>query len=455
MKMNKHYNELKASYLFVDIAHKVARISGSTPGKGDHPSGHRRCDPAAGKVRGAGHARRCRGDGHQGGASTATVRSRATPSSSRLFRGYYASRGTQLAEDEIFISDGAKSDLANLLGLFDVDNTVLVPDPVYPTYVDDNVTDGRKIIYSRTGQENGFLGMPDENVKADIIYICSPNNPTGAAYTRAQLKAWVDYARKNDAIILYDAAYECFISDGELARSIFEIEGARQCAVEICSFSKIAGFTGTRCGYTVVPKELEREGMSINKLWLRRQTTKFNGVPYVVQRAAAAVFTESGMAEIQSNLDYYRRNAKVIADALDECGVWYCGGKNSPYIWLRCPGNMKSWEFFDWLLENCGVVGTPRRGLWRVRRGLLPPDRLRRCRKDQACRRAHQDRNQGTVKPIKNTPAVRFGRRVYFLRILLTNLYLLYILCIYRRNAIVKGAADGTVYQQQKRRAYL
>ena len=271
----------------------------------------------------------------------------------------YRSRGIELDNSEIFVSDGAKSDLANLLGLFDVDNTVLVPDPVYPTYVDDNVTDGRKIIYSRTGQENGFLGMPDESVKADIIYICSPNNPTGAAYTRAQLKAWVDYARKNDAIILYDAAYECFISDGELARSIFEIEGARQCAVEICSFSKIAGFTGTRCGYTVVPKELEREGMNLNKLWLRRQTTKFNGVPYVVQRGAAAVFTESGMAEIQHNLDYYRKNAKVIADALDECGVWYCGGKNSPYIWLRCPGSMKSWEFFDWLLENCGVVGTP------------------------------------------------------------------------------------------------
>ena len=277
----------------------------------------------------------------------------------QAIQGYYAGRGTKIAEDEIFISDGAKSDLANVLGLFDVDNTVLVPDPVYPTYVDDNVTDGRKIIYSRTSQENGFLGMPDENVKADIIYICSPNNPTGAAYTRDQLKVWVDYARKNDAIILYDAAYECFISDGDLARSIFEIEGARECAIEICSFSKIAGFTGTRCGYTVVPHELEREGMNINKLWLRRQTTKFNGVPYVVQRAAAAVFTESGMAEIQANLDYYRRNAKVIADALDECGVWYCGGKNSPYIWLRCPGNMKSWEFFDWLLENCGVVGTP------------------------------------------------------------------------------------------------
>ena len=414
MKMNKHYNELKASYLFVDIAHKVAAYQEAHPEKeiirlgiGDVTQPLAKCVVQA--MRDAAAEMGTKEGFHGYGPE------QGYPFLKQAIQSYYASRGTQLAEDEIFISDGAKSDLANLLGLFDVDNTVLVPDPVYPTYVDDNVTDGRKIIYSRTGQENGFLGMPDESVKADIIYICSPNNPTGAAYTRAQLKAWVDYARKNDAIILYDAAYECFISDGELARSIFEIEGARQCAVEICSFSKIAGFTGTRCGYTVVPKELEREGMSINKLWLRRQTTKFNGVPYVVQRAAAAaVFTESGMAEIQSNLDYYRRNAKVIADALDECGVWYCGGKNSPYIWLRCPGNMKSWEFFDWLLENCGVVGTPRCGLWRVRRGLLPPDRLRRCGKDQACRRAHQDRDQGAVKPIKIAPAVRFGRRVCF-----------------------------------------
>ena len=274
-------------------------------------------------------------------------------------QGYYAQHGVQLEADEIFISDGAKSDLANVLGLFDTDNTVLVPDPVYPTYVDDNVTDGRKIIYAPTSQENGFLAMPDPSVKADIIYICSPNNPTGAAYNREQLKQWVDYARSIGAVILYDAAYECFISDDSLARSIFEVEGAKECAIEICSFSKIAGFTGTRCGYTVVPHQLEREGMNLNKLWLRRQTTKFNGVPYIVQRGAAAVFTEEGMAEIQANLDYYRKNAKVIADMLTECGVWYCGGHNSPYIWLRCPGNMDSWTFFDWLLENAGVVGTP------------------------------------------------------------------------------------------------
>ena len=358
MKMNHHYGELKASYLFVDIAHKVAAYQEAHPEKeiirlgiGDVTQPLAKCVVTAMQDAAAemGTKEGFHGYGPEQGY----------PFLKQAIQGYYTGRGTRLDEDEIFISDGAKSDLANVLGLFDVDNTVLVPDPVYPTYVDDNVTDGRRIIYGRTSQENGFLGMPDENVKADIIYICSPNNPTGAAYTREQLKEWVAYARKNNAVILYDAAYECFITDEHLARSIFEIEGARECAIEICSFSKIAGFTGTRCGYTIVPKELEREGMNLNKLWLRRQTTKFNGVPYIVQRAAAAVFTESGMAEIQQNLDYYRQNAKVIADALDACGVWYCGGKNSPYIWLRCPGNMKSWEFFDWLLENCSVVGTP------------------------------------------------------------------------------------------------
>mgnify|MGYP002607800156 CR=1 FL=1 len=282
----------------------------------------------------------------------------------------YATRGVDIKPEEIFVSDGAKSDCGNIGDIFGTDNVVAVCDPVYPVYVDTNAMAGRageyqeelgrwsRLVYMPCVAENGFTPEPPQE-KVDLIYLCFPNNPTGAAYTRDQLKAWVEYARKNNAIILYDAAYECFISDGELARSIFEIDGARECAIEICSFSKIAGFTGTRCGYTVVPKDLERDGMNINKLWLRRQTTKFNGVPYVVQRGAAAVFTESGMAEIQHNLDYYRKNAKVIADALDECGVWYCGGKNSPYIWLRCPGNMKSWEFFDWLLENCGVVGTP------------------------------------------------------------------------------------------------
>ena len=359
MKLNKHYSELNESYLFSTIAHKVAAYQKANPDKdiirlgiGDVtlPLAKSVTDAMLKAVEEQGKKETFHGyiPSEQGYEFLRSA-----------IQKYYAGHGVELDMAEIFVSDGAKSDLGNLLDLFDVDNTVLVPDPVYPVYVDDNVMAGRKILYMSASAENNFLPMPDDNVHADIVYLCSPNNPTGATYTVDQLKEWVRWAKANNALILFDAAYECFVSEPGLARSIYEVEGAKDCAVEVCSFSKIAGFTGTRCGYTVVPKELEREGMNINKLWLRRQTTKFNGVPYLVQRAAAAVFTESGMAEIQANLDYYRRNAKVLADALDECGVWYCGGKNSPYIWLRCPGNMKSWEFFDWLLENCGVVGTP------------------------------------------------------------------------------------------------
>ena len=227
-----------------------------------------------------------------------------------------------------------------------------MPDPVYPVYVDTNEMAGRKVLFSNATEENGFLPMPDYKVKADVIYICSPNNPTGAAYNKAQLKEWVDYANKLGAVILYDAAYECFISDDSLARSIFEVDGAKSCAIEFCSFSKTAGFTGTRCGYTVVPKTLISDGMNANKMWLRRQATKFNGVPYIVQKGAAAVFTERGQREIHKNLDYYRRNAKLIADCMDRLGIKYTGGKNSPYIWLKCPRGMKSWEFFDYLLKR-------------------------------------------------------------------------------------------------------
>ena len=361
MKMNKHYNELKASYLFVDIAHKVAAYQEAHPEKeiirlgiGDVTQPLAKCvvDAMHDAVTEMGTKEGFHGYGPEQGY----------PFLKQAIQGYYAGRGTKLDEDEIFISDGAKSDLANVLGLFDVDNTVLVPDPVYPTYVDDNVTDGRKIIYGRTSQENGFLGMPDDSVKADIIYICSPNNPTGAAYTRTQLKAWVEYARKNNAIILYDAAYECFISDGELARSIFEIDGARECAIEICSFSKIAGFTGTRCGYTVVPKELEREGMNINKLWLRRQTTKFNGVPYIVQRGAEAVYTPEGRRQIMESIAYYQNNAKVIREGLTAAGLECFGGVNAPYIWIKTPNGMPSWDFFDLVLAKANVATTPGAG---------------------------------------------------------------------------------------------
>ncbi len=361
MKINKHYAELADSYLFSTVARKATEFQKAHPDReviklsiGDVTLPLAKCviEAMHKAVDEMSTSEGFHGYGPEQGYDFLRD----------AVRDYYAGHGVNLKSSEIFISDGAKSDLANVLGLFDTDNTVLVPDPVYPTYVDDNVSDGRKVLYAKCDESNNFLPMPDPNVKADIIYICSPSNPTGAVYTPEQLKAWVDHANATGAVILFDAAYECFVSEPGLARSIFEVEGARTCAIEICSFSKIAGFTGTRCGYTVVPEELEREGRSLHQMWLRRQTTKFNGVPYIVQRGAAAVFTESGMAEIQHNLDYYRQNAKVIGKALDEAGVWYCGGKNSPYLWTKCPGGMTSWEFFDYLLENTGVVGTPGSG---------------------------------------------------------------------------------------------
>ncbi len=284
--------------------------------------------------------------------------------------GYYKRSGVTVGADEVFISDGAKSDTGNIGDIFGTDNVVMVTDPVYPVYVDSNIMAGREIIYAPCTRENGFLAMPDDSVHADIIYLCSPNNPTGAAYNAEQLKAWVDYANKNDAVILYDAAYEAFITD-DCPRSILAIDGARTCAIEFCSLSKTAGFTGTRCGYTVIPKELVRDGHNIHDLWYRREATKFNGVSYPVQCAAAAVFSDEGLKQIQQNLDYYKENARIIAAALDELGIYYTGGKNSPYIWLECPNNMESWEFFDYLLENAQVVGTPGEGFGACGKGYF------------------------------------------------------------------------------------
>ena len=283
---------------------------------------------------------------------------------------YYKSFGVTVNADEIFISDGANSDCGNIGDIFSADNTVLVTDPVYPVYVDSNIMAGRKIVYADSTKENGFAAMPDDSVKADIIYLCSPNNPTGSAYTYEQLKAWVEYALKNDAIILYDAAYEAFITE-DLPRSIFAIDGARECAIEMCSLSKTAGFTGTRCGYTVIPRELERDGHNIYKTWYRRQATKFNGVSWPVQCAAAAVFSEEGQRQIKQNIEYYQENTRIISSAMDELGIFYTGGKNSPYIWLECPNGMKSWEFFDMLLENANVVGTPGSGFGKNGEGFF------------------------------------------------------------------------------------
>ena len=361
MHFNTHFNDIAQSYLFSTIAQKVAAYSAAHPGReilrlgiGDVTL------PLAPAVISALHS------AVDDMADKSTFRGYGPEQGYDFLRegvrGYYLSHGVELEPDEIFISDGAKSDIGNILDIFGEGNTVLVPDPVYPVYVDTNTMAGRRVLYMNATEMNGFLPMPDYSVDADIIYLCSPNNPTGAAYSKAQLKEWVDYANAKGAVILYDAAYECFITDDGLARSIFQIEGAKTCAVEFCSLSKTAGFTGTRCGYTVVPKALVRDGMSANKMWLRRQTTKFNGVSYIVQRGAAAVFTPEGMRQIAANLAVYRANAELIADCMDELGIWYTGGKNSPYIWLRCPDGMGSWQFFDYLLENIQVVGTPGAG---------------------------------------------------------------------------------------------
>lgn len=284
---------------------------------------------------------------------------------------YYSGWNVDMTTDEVFVSSGACDDLGDLLEMFDRDNTVLVIEPAYPEYVDTNLLYGRKVIHLPAGEGDGFLPLPDESIDADIIYICSPNNPTGSAYTREKLKKWVDYANKKDAVILYDAAYEIFIEEDDVPHSIYEIEGADTCAVEVCSFSKTAGFTGTRVGYTIVPSKLERMGVNLNALWSRNRETRTNGISYILQKGASAVFTPEGQKQIYESISVYKKNAKVIMDALDKCGFWYVGGKNSPYVWMKCPNNMRSWEFFDYLLNELQIVGTPGVGFGSCGEGFL------------------------------------------------------------------------------------
>ena len=371
MNMNLHYAEVEESYLFSAVAQKVNAFAAAHPEKeiirlgiGDVtkplcPAVIERMHQAVDEM---GDAATFRGYGPEQGYDFLRQ---------AIAQYYRTTANVQLEDNEIFVSDGAKSDIGNILDLFSVDNTVLIPDPVYPVYVDTNTMAGRKILYANATEENGFLPLPDPAVHADLIYLCSPNNPTGAVYNREQLKAWVDYANEQGAIILFDSAYESFIVDDELPRSIYEIEGAKSCAIEFCSLSKTAGFTGTRCGYTVVPHALERQGMSLNAMWLRRQTTKFNGVAYIVQRGASAVFAEPGLSQCRQNLDYYRENARIIAQGLTDLGLWFTGGKNSPYLWLKCPNGMDSWAFFDLLLEQVNVVGTPGSGFGKNGQGFF------------------------------------------------------------------------------------
>ena len=374
-KINDNYLKLPGSYLFSTIAKKVAAYKEANPEKKDQiislgigdvtlplaPAVIARLHSAVDEM-----------------AVKETFKGYAPDLGYEFLRSAiaqhdYKARGGDIAIDEIFISDGAKSDSGNIGDIFSVDNRIAVCDPVYPVYVDTNVMAGRagdynpaterfsNVIYMPCTEENGFAPeLPEET--PDIIYLCFPNNPTGATIPKTELQKWVDYALEKGAVIIYDAAYEAYISEDNVAHTIYECDGARTCAIDLRSFSKNAGFTGVRLGFTVIPKELVRDGVSLHSLWARRHGTKFNGAPYIVQKAGEAVYSEAGKAQLKDQVGYYMRNAKLIHDELTKAGFSVSGGVNAPYIWLETPDKMTSWEFFDYLLKNANVVGTPGSG---------------------------------------------------------------------------------------------
>ncbi|HOB37057.1 MAG: LL-diaminopimelate aminotransferase [Clostridiales bacterium] len=370
IKMNTHYADLKESYLFYNISQKIRAYLDENPGKRLYRLGigdvslplcnavikalHQAVEEQAHKETFHGYMPEC-----------------GAPFLREIIAKHYASKGVALDSDEVFVSYGASDELGDIIDLFDSSSTALVIEPAYPAYVDANTMAGRKIVHLASGEENGFLPNPDESIKADLLYICSPNNPTGAVFSREKLQAWVDFANRHGSVILFDAAYEAYIEDEDLPRSIFELDGARTCAIEICSLSKTAGFTGTRLGYTVIPKDLNRDGMNLNSMWVRNRTTKTNGVSYILQKGGTAVFTPEGQRQIRQNINVYKNNAKVLMEALDKLGIWYCGGKNASYIWLKCPGGLGSWEFFDYLLNEIQVVGTPGEGFGACGKGYF------------------------------------------------------------------------------------
>ena len=361
VKPNVHYKELQSSYLFYNISLKTKAYCAAHPGTkllrlgvGDVTlplcgevikALHEAVEDQAHKERFHGYMPECGADFYK-----------------KVLKEYYEKRNVLLAEEEIFASSGASDELGDILDLFSADNTVLVMEPAYPAYVDANVIAGHRIIHYPSDASDGFTPLPKEGLSADVIYICSPNNPTGAVFTKEKLKKWVDFANETGAVILFDAAYEAYIKDESLPHSIYEVEGSRSCAIEISSLSKTAGFTGTRCGYTVIPKALVRQGMCFNDMWVRNRTTKTNGVSYSLQRGAAAVFTPEGQRQIHENIGVYKKNAAVLMEALDRCGIRYFGGKNAPYVWMQCPNGMGGWELFDFLLEKAQIVGTPGEG---------------------------------------------------------------------------------------------
>ncbi len=361
VKLNTRYAELKESYLFYNIAQKTKAYAAENPGThllrlgiGDVSQPlcpavidalHEAVEDQASKDTFHGYMPEC-----------------GAPFLRETIAAHYRKRGVRLSPDEVFVSSGASDELGDILDLFDKDSAAMIIEPAYPAYVDASLIAGRRIVHLSSGRENGFLPAPDDSIDADVLYICSPNNPTGAVFTREQLQAWVDFANRRGAVILFDAAYEAYIEDETLPHSIFELDGARTCAIEICSLSKTAGFTGTRLGYTVIPKTLERGGLNLNAMWVSNRTTKTNGVSYVLQKGGAAAFTDEGQAQIKEQIALYKRNAKTLTDALDQIGLWYCGGHNAPYIWLHCPDGMDSWSFFDFLLHEAQIVGTPGAG---------------------------------------------------------------------------------------------
>ena len=367
---NLHYGELKDSYLFARIAEKTAAYCEANPGTrllrmgiGDVSQ------PLCPAVIAALHEAvedQARAETFHGYLPEC-----GAPFLRETIAAYYGKRGVAVAPEEVFVSSGASDELGHILDLFDAENAALIPEPAYPAYVDANVMAGRRILHLPTGREQGFLPEPEEIPGAALIYLCSPNNPTGAVLDRERLRGWVDVANRTGAVILFDAAYEAFIEDPALPHSIFEIEGARECAIEICSLSKTAGFTGTRLGYTIIPKELARRGMNLNAMWVRNRTTKSNGVSYILQKGGAAVFTDEGQRQIHETLRIYKKNARVMGEALDRLGIWYTGGKNAPYVWMACPGHFTSWEFFDTLLREIQVVGTPGEGFGRCGEGYF------------------------------------------------------------------------------------
>lgn len=398
LALNEHYLELKQSYLFRMIDAKVDEYSKAHPqahllrlGIGDVTL------PLAPAVISALH------EGVENQSVTDKFHGYMPEVGADFLRekivAFYKERGVELAKDEVFVSSGASDDLGDILDLFASGNKVLIVEPAYPAYVDANIIAGNEIVHLPASQDDDFAPWPDKNIEADLIYLCSPNNPTGAVYTREKLQAWVDWAQECNAVILFDAAYEAFIED-DIPHSIYEVDGAKNCAIEICSFSKTAGFTGTRCGYTIVPHQLERKTCSsngaacdnasahdahsaqttqsaqstqanLNAMWTRNRTTKTNGVSYIIQCGAAAIFSSQGRKQIEQNIAVYKSNAKVLMDALDACNIWYCGGKNAPYIWLKCPNKMGSWELFDYLLDKAQIVGTPGEGFGKCGEGYF------------------------------------------------------------------------------------